>query len=124
MTLANGTTATRVPSRKFQVYTSKHLDGLLARAGLSERERLAARAVATVLPFRTNNYVVDELIDWNAAPDDPIYRLTFPQEDMLPEDEVAHLADLLRRKAPSRSRTVPPTGCGPGSTRIPRASSS
>ncbi|WP_328879741.1 KamA family radical SAM protein [Streptomyces sp. NBC_00299] len=100
MTLANGTTATRVPSRKFQVYTSKHLDGLLARAGLSERERLAARAVATVLPFRTNNYVVDELIDWNAAPDDPIYRLTFPQEDMLPEDEVAHLADLLRRKAP------------------------
>jgi KamA family protein len=98
--LANGTTATRVPSRKFQVYTNKHLDGLLARAGLSERERLAARAVATVLPFRTNNYVVDELIDWDAAPDDPIYRLTFPQEDMLPEDEVAHLADLLRRGAP------------------------
>ncbi|MFB6553545.1 KamA family radical SAM protein [Streptomyces sp. NPDC056405] len=100
MTLAIGTTATRAPSRKFQVYTSKHLDGLLARAGLAERERLAARAVATVLPFRTNNYVVDELIDWDAAPDDPIYRLTFPQEDMLPEDEVKHLADLLRHEAP------------------------
>ena len=40
------------------------------------------RAVATVLPFRTNSYVVEHLIDWDAAPDDPIYRLVFPQPDM------------------------------------------
>ena len=36
------------------------------------------RAVASVLPFRTNNYVVDNLIDWNNIPDDPIFQLTFP----------------------------------------------
>jgi L-lysine 2,3-aminomutase len=85
--------------RKFQVYTAKHLDRLLTRAGLSEPERVAARAVAAVLPFRTNNYVVEDLIDWSAAPDDPIYRLVFPQEDMLPEADVAHLAGLLRQDA-------------------------
>ncbi|MFC0865323.1 KamA family radical SAM protein [Sphaerimonospora cavernae] len=88
-------------SPKFRVFTSRHLDELLARAGLTPDQRVAARAVATVLPFRTNNYVVDELIDWHAAPDDPIYRLIFPQEDMLPPEDVAHLADLLRRQAPT-----------------------
>lgn len=59
------------------------------------------RAVATVLPFRTNAYVVDELIDWSAAPDDPIYRLVFPQKDMLPAADVARLADLLKAEAPN-----------------------
>jgi hypothetical protein len=28
----------------------------------------SVRVVSTVLPFRTNNYVVEELIDWDAAP--------------------------------------------------------
>jgi KamA family protein len=56
--------------------------------------------VATVLPFRTNSYVVERLIDWDAAPDDPIYRLVFPQPDMLPESDVATLAGLLSSGAP------------------------
>ncbi|GAA3115026.1 hypothetical protein GCM10020001_037920 [Nonomuraea salmonea] len=88
-------------TRRFRAYTSKHLDELLRRAGLGDDERLKVRAVATVLPFRTNAYVVDELIDWSAAPDDPIYRLVFPQEDMLPAADVARLADLLKAEAPN-----------------------
>src|SRR5690606_40292603 len=56
--------------RRFRAYTSKHLDELTARAGFGEEERLAIRAVATVLPFRVNSYVIDELIDWDAAPED------------------------------------------------------
>ncbi|QYC45389.1 L-lysine 2,3-aminomutase [Nonomuraea coxensis DSM 45129] len=88
-------------SRRFKAYTSKHLDELLRRAGLDDEERLKVRAVATVLPFRTNAYVVDELIDWSAAPDDPIYRLVFPQADMLPAADVARLADLLKAEAPN-----------------------
>lgn len=59
------------------------------------------RAVATVLPFRVNDYVIDELIDWDSVPDDPIFRLTFPQADMLEPDELAPLIDLIRRDAPS-----------------------
>jgi KamA family protein len=42
-----------------------------------------ARVVSAVLPFKVSSYVVDELIDWAKAPDDPIYRLTFPDRDML-----------------------------------------
>ncbi|GAA1772870.1 KamA family radical SAM protein [Nonomuraea sp. AD125B] len=88
-------------TRRFKAYTSKHLDELLQRAGLDDEERLKVRAVATVLPFRTNAYVVDELIDWSAAPDDPIYRLVFPQADMLPAADVARLADLIKAEAPN-----------------------
>src|ERR1700751_657550 len=61
--------------RRFRAFTAKHLDALGQRAGLNASERLAIRAVGMVLPFRTNSYVMDNLIDWEAAPDDPIFRL-------------------------------------------------
>jgi KamA family protein len=94
--------ATPAAGRRFHAYTAKHLDALAARAGLDTTERLAVQAVATVLPFRTNTYVVERLIDWEAAPDDPIYRLVFPQADMLPEADVRCIADLLARGAPEQ----------------------
>jgi len=87
--------------RRFRAYSVKHLDELTARAGLDDAARLAVRAVATVLPFRTNAYVVDELIDWDAAPDDPVYRLVFPQADMLPDADVRVISSLLAQDAPS-----------------------
>ncbi|GAA3090956.1 KamA family radical SAM protein [Streptosporangium carneum] len=88
-------------ARGFRAYTAKHLDDLLRRAGLDDEHRIRVRAVATVLPFRTNAYVVDHLIDWSAVPDDPVYRLVFPQPDMLPEADVTRLAALLRGDAPN-----------------------
>ena len=91
----------RNAGRGFHAYSAKHLDMLVSRAGLAADERLAVRAVATVLPFRTNAYVVENLIDWDAAPDDPIYRLVFPQPDMLPAEDVARLGDLIAREAPA-----------------------
>jgi L-lysine 2,3-aminomutase len=92
--------AVPIQGRRFHAFTAKHLDELTARAGLSPAERLAVRAVATVLPFRTNAYVIDHLIDWDAAPADPIYRLVFPQADMLPEEDIGRIAMLLAGEAP------------------------
>src|ERR1700683_262054 len=90
----------RSSGRGFHAYSAKHLDMLTARAGLAPEERLAVRAVATVLPFRTNSYVVENLIDWDAAPDDPIHPLGFSPADMLPAGDVRHLADLISGGAP------------------------
>jgi KamA family protein len=87
--------------RRFRAYSAKHLEDLTRRAGLDEAERLAVRAVATVLPFRTNDYVLESLIDWAAAPDDPIYRLVFPQSDMLSREDIGPIAQLLAREAPA-----------------------
>jgi L-lysine 2,3-aminomutase len=101
-----GAPAVPAAGRRFRAYTAKHLDALVARAGLDASERLAVRAVATVLPFRTNDYVVENLIDWDAAPDDPIYRLVFPQSDMLPAADVQRMARLLARDAPADEVTA------------------
>jgi KamA family protein len=84
---------------RFRAYGPRHLDTLVQRASLSKADRLAVRAVATVLPFRTNSYVLDELINWKAAPDDPMYRLVFPQPDMLPPADVARMGALLSENA-------------------------
>ncbi len=86
--------------RRFRAFTAKHLDALVQRAGLSATERMAIKAVGMVLPFRTNSYVVDSLIDWDAAPDDPIFRLVFPQAAMLPAADVNRIACLLTSGAP------------------------
>ncbi|MGA0099009.1 MAG: lysine 2,3-aminomutase, partial [Steroidobacteraceae bacterium] len=76
------------------------MDRIRQLEGLSERRRLAMRAVAQVLPFRTNRYVTDELIDWDNIPDDPIFQLTFPQPGMLDPDDLARMMLLLRQSAP------------------------
>ena len=57
------------------------------------------KAVAAVLPFRVNNYVVEELIDWSNIPDDPMYQLTFPQPDMLRAEDFADMFALVRSGA-------------------------
>ena len=53
--------------------------------------------VAAVLPFRVNEYVIEELIDWNRVPDDPLFQLTFPQPGMLAPGDFARVATLLGR---------------------------
>jgi L-lysine 2,3-aminomutase len=92
--------------RRFRAYTAKHLETLTERAGLPAETRLAVRAVATVLPFRTNTYVTEQLIDWASAPDDPIYRLVFPQPDMLPAEDVARLSAAIASGGPDEVRRL------------------
>jgi L-lysine 2,3-aminomutase len=87
--------------RGFRSFTAEDLDGLTTRAGLAPGQRLGIRAAAAVLGFRTTSYVTSELIDWSAAPDDPIYRMVFPDEEMLPGTEIARIADMLRRQVPA-----------------------
>jgi KamA family protein len=69
---------------------------------LSGRRRLAMKAVAHVLPFRSNRYVTDELIDWDNIPNDPIFQLTFPQPGMLEPQDLARVVAMLRDGASAR----------------------
>lgn len=55
--------------------------------------------VSRVLPFKINGYVVDELIDWQNLPDDPMFQLMFPHREMLPEAGFFELRDGLDRGA-------------------------
>ena len=67
---------------------------------LSEEQIFAIDVVARVLPFKTNSYVVDELIDWDDVPNDPIFVLNFPQKEMLEPRHFDEMAALVRRDAP------------------------
>lgn len=58
---------------------------------------MSMMAVAQVFPFRVNNHVVDELIDWSNIPEDPIFQLTFPQPAMLSIRDLARMLGLMRR---------------------------
>lgn len=55
--------------------------------------------VSRVLPFRTNEYLVDHLIDWDRVPDDPIFQLTFPQRGMLDDGQYIRIRNLIRAGA-------------------------
>ncbi len=83
----------------FQVYTEHHLDKIDALKQLSAHQRFEMKVVANVLPFRVNQYVIDELIDWSSIPDDPIFQLVFPQKGMLSSADFEQMAEVLRGKA-------------------------
>jgi L-lysine 2,3-aminomutase len=83
----------------FRAYRAKDLENVPQVAALSPTTRLAMKTVATVLPFRVNQYVVDELIDWSSVPDDPMFQLTFPQRDMLDGSSYARMEALVREGA-------------------------
>ncbi len=83
------------PSVKFKAWPGGRLLDIPQVQALAPDHREAIETVARVLPFRVNRYVVDELIDWSAAPDDPIFRLTFPDRRMLAEQDFEAVRSLV-----------------------------
>ncbi|MFV0328614.1 MAG: KamA family radical SAM protein [Dysgonomonas sp.] len=55
--------------------------------------------VGRVLPFKTNSYVVDELIDWTNVESDPIFTLNFPRQGMLEKRHYTAIEKLLDENA-------------------------
>ena len=66
---------------------------------ISEETQFEMEVVGNVLPFKTNNYVVEQLIDWDNVPNDPMYVLTFPQKGMLIPEHYDKMANTLRSGA-------------------------
>lgn len=90
-----------IEARPFKVYTQRQLDKIEALENLPEDLRFDMRVVSQVLPFRVNNYVIDELIDWNKVPEDPVFQLTFPQRGMLKPEHFEEIAGLMQADAPA-----------------------
>ena len=66
---------------------------------LSEEDKFAIEVVGNILPFKANNYVTEELIDWENFRRDPIYALTFPAAEMLEPQHFQEIAGLLNAGA-------------------------
>jgi KamA family protein len=94
------------PAKRIRFLTVKDLASLPQLRALGPAWVEAMVAVAHVLPFRVNAYVVEELIDWSAIPDDPIFQLTFPQPEMLEPAQRRRMAALVARGASAAERRV------------------
>ncbi|NVJ51820.1 MAG: 4Fe-4S cluster-binding domain-containing protein [Gammaproteobacteria bacterium] len=68
---------------KLNVFTQRQLAKIPQFMALPETARKGVEVAALVFPFRVNEYVVNELIDWDSWQDCAIFRLTFPQKEML-----------------------------------------
>lgn len=84
---------------RFHAFTPKHFDAIPQLQRLSSDHRFAMQVVAAVLPFKVNNYTIEELIDWDKVPDDPMFQLVFPQPGMLSPKQFTTMASLLRNEA-------------------------
>lgn len=62
---------------------------------MTKEEIKNIETVGRVLPFKVNNYVIDELIDWENYRDDPIFHLTFPQKGMLKLEDFNRMAAAI-----------------------------
>ena len=82
---------------KYRAYTLHNYKEIPQLKKLSESSLEAIEVVGHVLPFKSNNYVVDELIDWNNAPEDPIFTLTFPRKGMLANAAYKEVLKLLEK---------------------------
>jgi L-lysine 2,3-aminomutase len=90
------------PADRHRGLVRKDLDRIGARFGLDAKRVLEMKAVAAVLPFRTNAYVLENLIHWHEVPDDPVFQSTFPQAGMLESADLERMMRLVGSGAPAR----------------------
>ncbi|MDD2248015.1 MAG: lysine 2,3-aminomutase, partial [Proteiniphilum sp.] len=80
---------------KYRNYILRNYTDIPQLSSLSKDEKEAIEVVGQVLPFKSNNYVVEQLINWNNVPEDPIFTLTFPRKEMLPKNYYSQVKKLL-----------------------------
>lgn len=83
---------------KYQAYTMFNYKNIAQIKSISTELLEAIDVVGQVLPFKSNNYVIDELIDWNNIPNDPIYTLTFPRKEMVSAEHYSEVLNMLQSK--------------------------
>ena len=79
----------------YRAYTLNNYKEIPQIKHLSSQDIEAIEVVGRVLPFKANNYVVEELIDWNNIPNDPIFTLTFPRKEMLSASHYKQVLNML-----------------------------
>ncbi len=83
----------------YKAYNQNNYKQIEQISRLSEEHLFNIDVVSKVLPFKTNNYVIEKLINWDNYQDDPLFILTFPQKGMLSERHFNIIADLLKNNA-------------------------
>ena len=83
-------------SPPYKTYTLENFKEIPQIKKLPKQLQFEMEVVANVFPFKTNNYVVEQLIDWNNVPTDPMFVLTFPQKEMLKPKHFNKMANAIK----------------------------
>ncbi|MEG1649413.1 MAG: lysine 2,3-aminomutase [Rikenellaceae bacterium] len=86
----------------YKAYTLRNFKEISQFASVSEQLIEEIEVVGRVLPFKTNNYVVDRLIDWSNIPNDPIFTLTFPRKEMLSAENYHKIYKMVKENYPEK----------------------
>ena len=92
-------------SPSLKSYTLSNFRTLPQIQNLGEEIQFEMEVVGNVLPFKANNYVVEQLIDWNNIPNDPMYVLTFPQKGMLEPEHYKKMETALKNNLDKKEIT-------------------
>jgi L-lysine 2,3-aminomutase len=80
---------------KYQSYQLHNYTSIEGIGKLPAADRKAIEITGRVLPFKANNYVTGELIDWDNIADDPIFTLCFPRREMLQSRHFEQMEQLV-----------------------------
>lgn len=95
---SNGHSKTQpIAEKQYKAYQLHNLRKIpQVQEHLSEDQIHDIEVVGSVFPFKTNNYVVDELINWKNVPNDPMFVLTFTQRDMLTPERHSKMSEAIK----------------------------
>jgi len=82
--------------KKYHVFNLSNYKKIPGISQLSLEDKEAIEVVGRVLPFKSNNYVTEELIDWNNIPDDPMFTLNFPRREMLLKKQYNEVLQMMK----------------------------
>lgn len=77
-------------------YTHHNFKKIPQLKHLNAQELHVFEVLIRIFPFKVNEYVLNHLIDWKQVPNDPMYQLTFPQREMLQEEDFKKISTLLQ----------------------------
>ncbi len=93
------TSTVNIESTRYKPINNHQINTIKQLLSLPQELRDEMNIVSQILPFRVNSYVIDELIDWKNAPNDPIFSILFPRREMLATEDYDRLANALQRNS-------------------------
>ncbi len=114
---------------RYRAITRRNVAETALWARMSAGQRRAVEVVSQVLPFRTNEYVLEALVDADRLPEDPMFQLTVPQPGMLSAGDfdtvdgalrAGESSEALAAKVGAIRRKLNPHPAGQMSLNVPR----
>ena len=90
----------------YKAYSLGNFRNIPQMEKIPESAKKAIEVVGNVLPFKANNYVIDELIDWDNYETDPLFTLIFPNSGMLDPKHYAQMEKALAEGDRNNIRAV------------------